>query len=158
MQPPDALAAGRLPYWVAVSWRYFAEQKGVTPTTAKIRIQKKLFLKSGALKHIGKEDNNFHTGDTVQVQLTLTTDRAVEYVHIKDVHAAALEAVNGAGAYHAGAATHFYLPSVPKGATMLQYAVVATRAGTFSTGLTTVESGHTSNLLAWHNAVRIQIE
>jgi uncharacterized protein YfaS (alpha-2-macroglobulin family) len=153
---PAVSASSKLPFWITASWRYFAEPN-VSATSPKVTIQKKLFLKSSSSKH-SKQDNNFHTGDTIQVQLTFTTDRTLEYVHIKDVHAAAMKPVIRAAAYHTDAATHFYLPAVSKGTTVLQYAVIATRAGTFSTGLATVESGHLSNLLAWHNAVRIQIE
>jgi hypothetical protein len=153
---PAVSAYGKLPFWITASWRYFAEQN-VIAISPKVTIQKKLFLKSGSSKHT-KQDNNFHIGDTIQVQLTLTTDRSLEYIHIKDVHAAAMKPVNGAAKYQTDAATHFYLPAVSKGTTVLRHAVVATRAGTFSTGLATVESGHMSNLLAQHNAVRIQIE
>jgi hypothetical protein len=153
---PAASASGKSHFWITASWRYFAEQNAIA-TSPRVAIQKKLFLKSGSSKYT-KQDNNFHVGDTIQVQLTLTTDRSLEYIHIKDVHAAAMKPVSGAATYQTEAATHFYLPAVSKGTTVLRYAIVATRAGTFSTGLATVESGHTSNLLAQHNAVRIQIE
>jgi hypothetical protein len=150
---PAVSSSGKLPYWITASWRFFAEQN-VILTSARVTIQKKLFVKSGSSKHTEK-NNNFHVGDTVQVQLTLTTDRALEYVHVKDVHAAAMEPVNRATPE---AATHFYLPAVAKGTTVLRYTAVATRAGTFSTGVATVESLHDQMQSVNSTALRIQIE
>jgi hypothetical protein len=150
---PAVSASGKLPFWITASWSYFAEQN-VILSSARVTIQKKLFVKSGSSKHTEK-NNNFHVGDTVQVQLTLTTDRALEYVHVKDVHAAAMEPVNRATPE---AATHFYLPAVAKGTTVLRYTAVATRAGTFSTGVATVESLHGQMQSVNSTAPRIQIE
>jgi len=76
----------------------------------------------------------------------LRTDRALEYVHLKDQRAAGLEPINqvsgyqyqaGLGYYESprDAATHFFLSEVPRGTHVFEYRLRAGQAGNFSGGL-----------------------
>jgi uncharacterized protein YfaS (alpha-2-macroglobulin family) len=89
-------------------------------------------------------------GDVLVVRLVLRTDRALEYVHLKDQRAAGLELINqlsgyqyqqGLGYYQSprDAATHFFFGAVPRGTHVLEYRLRAAQAGDFSGGISQVQ-------------------
>jgi len=91
-----------------------------------------------------------HIGERITVRLVVSSDRELEYVHVKDPRAAAFEPVNiheqrkGSGGVWwvespREAATHFFFDRLPQGTTVIEYDVFATQSGTFSQGATMVE-------------------
>jgi uncharacterized protein YfaS (alpha-2-macroglobulin family) len=89
-------------------------------------------------------------GEKLTVRLELTSDRELEYVHVKDPRAAAFEPVNFRENWHydrrcswtetpRDAATHFFISRLPEGKTIIEYDVFATQTGGFSYGCATVE-------------------
>jgi uncharacterized protein YfaS (alpha-2-macroglobulin family) len=91
-----------------------------------------------------------HIGERITVRLVVSSDRELEYVHVKDPRVAGFEPENiheqqkGSGGVWwvespRDAATHFFLDRLPQGTTVIEYDVFATQSGTFSQGATTVE-------------------
>ncbi len=89
-------------------------------------------------------------GDRVTVRLELSTDRDLDFVHLKDRRAATFEPVeatssydykNGLGYYFAPGdlATNFFIDHLPKGTYTLEYDLFATYKGSFSSGLGRVQ-------------------
>ena len=89
-------------------------------------------------------------GEKLTVRLTITSDRDLEYVHLKDSRAAAFEPVSSHTQYlyrhplsytmvpH-DAATDFFFDRMPAGTHIIDYPLLATQAGTFLNGLATIE-------------------
>jgi len=128
-------------------------------------VEKELFIKENTtqgqqLKKITKA-NKLKIGDLVTIRLVLTIKEDVEYVHLKDLRAAAFEPVDvlsgyewkdGLGFYRStrDVATHYFFDRIGKGTYVLEYDVRVNNAGEFSNGITTIQimyapefSGHT---------------
>lgn len=89
-------------------------------------------------------------GDQLVVRLTLETDRAMEFVHLKDLRASGFEPVDVLSGYKWGGgigyyqstkdlATHFFIDYLPRGKYVLEYQVTVAQAGAFSEGLATLQ-------------------
>lgn len=84
------------PTWGALYLQYFEQLKQVRKKkNTTLQIDKKLFIEKTTAK--GKEllpiDKELHLGDKIIVRLTVTLDRDMEYLHIKDLRAACFEPV-----------------------------------------------------------------
>ncbi len=107
-----------------------------------------------------------HVGDKIVSQLTIRTDRAMNFVQIKDSRAACLEPVSSASGYRWGnglgyycsvkdAATLYFIDHLPKGTYTLEQTFHIDRTGQYQAGIATVQCayapefvGHTeSNIL-----------
>ena len=95
-------------------------------------------------------ENPVRLGEKLTVRLTITSDRDLEYVHLKDSRAAAFEPVSSRTEYlyrrplpytivpH-DAAMDFFFDRVPEGTHIIDYPLLATQLGTFLNGIATVE-------------------
>ena len=138
------------PAWGALYWQYFEDLDQVTPAATPLSLERQLLRETRTaagprLEKIGGP-TPLRVGDVLVVRLVLRTDRALEYVHLKDQRAAGLELINqlsgyqyqaGLGYYESprDAATHFFLSEVPRGTHVFEYRLRASQAGNFSGGL-----------------------
>jgi uncharacterized protein YfaS (alpha-2-macroglobulin family) len=92
-----AQTTGR-PAWGAVYWQYFEEMDKITPSATPLKLTKKLFVERnsdrGPVLEPVNEGDALKVGDKVKVRIELRSDRAMEYVHMKDMRGACLEPVN----------------------------------------------------------------
>ncbi len=142
---PDAGVA-----WGALYWQYFEDVEKVTAAATALSLERQLYREErtagGPVLEKLTPATPLKVGDALVVRLVLRTDRALEYVHLKDQRAAGLELIsptsgyryqNGLGYYESprDAATHFFLSSVPRGTHVFEYRLRASQAGDFSGGL-----------------------
>lgn len=127
-----------------------------------VSIEKKFF------KQVGNdwiETERFNVGDRVKVQLLIHANRDMEYIAITDDRAACLEPVEQTPAplYSEGlcfyrenrdSATNMFVTRMPKGTYMLSYELWANNAGTFASGIATIQSQYAPQLTA-HSAGNI---
>ncbi|MGI4833316.1 MAG: alpha-2-macroglobulin family protein [Janthinobacterium lividum] len=140
--------------WGALYWQYFEDIDQVTPATAALSLERQLYRETRTATGPRLEQlapaTSLRVGDVLVVRLVLRTDRALEYVHLKDQRAAGLELINqlsgyqyqaGLGYYESprDAATHFFFGAVPRGTHVLEYRLRASQAGNFSGGLSEVQ-------------------
>jgi hypothetical protein len=89
-------------------------------------------------------------GDKLIVRLTIETDRAMDYVHLKDLRASGFEPMDVISGYHWGGgigyyqstkdlATHFFIDRLPRGKYIIEYPVTVAQAGSYSEGLATLQ-------------------
>jgi hypothetical protein len=94
-----------------------------------------------------------HVGDKVVSQLTIRTDRAMDFVQIKDSRAACLEPVSSASGYrHEGgighyrsvkdAATLYFIDHLPKGTHTFEQTFRVDRTGRYQAGIATVQCAY----------------
>ena len=97
------------------------------------------------------EGTLLQVGDKLKVRLTVTADRDMDFVEVKDERAACMEPVdalsgyrwaNGVGYYQEtkDASTSFFLERMRKGTCSLEYEVYVTSAGRYTQGVPTVRS------------------
>ncbi|AWM33396.1 alpha-2-macroglobulin family protein [Hymenobacter nivis] len=146
---PDAGVA-----WGALYWQYFEDIDKITPAATPLSLERQLYRETrtagGPVLEKLTAATPLKVGDALVVRLVLRTDRALEYVHLKDQRAAGLEPIgqlsgyryqNGLGYYESprDAATNFFLSEVPRGTHVFEYRLRASQAGNFSGGLSQVQ-------------------
>lgn len=142
------------PAWGALYWQYFEDLDKVTPAATPLSLDRQLYRETRTTTGPQLEKitpaTPLRVGDALVVRLVLRTDRALEYVHLKDQRAAGLEPINqlsgykyqaGLGYYESprDAATNFFLSEVPRGTHVFEYRLRASQAGNFSGGLSQVQ-------------------
>jgi TonB-dependent SusC/RagA subfamily outer membrane receptor len=159
--------------WGAVYWQYFENAENITSSATPLSLVKKVFVERNTdrgpvIEPIG-DNANLKVGDKVKIRIELRVDREMEYVHMKDMRAAAFEPVNvissykwqgGLGYYEStkDASTNFFFNYLPKGTHVFEYTLFATQAGTFSNGITTIQCMYAPEFGAHSEGIRVSIE
>lgn len=108
-------------------------------------------------------------GDQIEVQISLRSKHAAEYVHLRDPRAAGLEPENprsgfkwnlGIGWYEEvrDSGTNFFFESLPVGEYTFKYRLRANMAGTFRIGPATVQSMYAPEFNAYSTGHQMKIE
>ncbi|APX99461.1 alpha-2-macroglobulin family protein [Lacinutrix venerupis] len=159
--------------WGSMYWQYFEDLDKITSAETPLKLKKKLFKKTNTDKgevitDITK-DTKLEVGDLVRVRIELRSDRAMEFVHMKDMRAAGLEPVNvlsqykyqdGLGYYEAtkDASTNFFFDYLPKGIYVFEYDLRVSNAGNMSNGITTIQSMYAPEFSSHSEGSRITVE
>ncbi|WP_276481891.1 alpha-2-macroglobulin family protein [Paraflavitalea pollutisoli] len=160
--------------WGAVYWQYFENLDKITQATeTPLKLSKKLFVERltdrGPVLQPLNEGDALKVGDKVKVRIELRSDRAMEYVHMKDMRAACLEPVNvlssykwqdGLGYYEStkDASTNFFFGNLPKGTFVFEYALFVTHTGTYSNGVTTIQCMYAPEFTSHSEGVKVTVE
>jgi hypothetical protein len=174
VQPKNGAAGpGNLPSWGAVYWQYFEDMDKVTAAATPLQLTKKLFIEKntdrGPVLVPIEEGTELHVGDKINVRIELRVDRDMEYVHMKDMRASALEPVNvlsgyqwqgGLGYYQStkDASTNFFFSNLSKGTYVFEYRLFVSQTGDFSNGITTIQCMYAPEFSAHSEGVRITVE
>ncbi len=159
--------------WGAMYWQYFEDLDKITHVETPLQLTKKLFLKTnqdrGEQLTLISPDSTLHLGDLVRVRIELKVDRAMEFIHMKDMRASGFEPVNvlsqykwqdGLGYYEStkDASTDFFIDYLPKGVFVFEYDLRVNNAGSFSNGITSIQSMYAPEFSSHSEGVRVQIE
>ncbi|MEP7218060.1 MAG: alpha-2-macroglobulin family protein [Bacteroidota bacterium] len=147
--------SGRGIGWGALYWQYFEQLDRITPHRSPLAIERKLY-RVNATDHGPElepitENSPLHVGDLLRVRIEIRVDRAMEYVHLKDMRGAGLEPTeslsgyrweNGLGYYMSirDASMNFFFGGLPKGTHVFEYSLRASNAGVYSNGISTIQS------------------
>jgi uncharacterized protein YfaS (alpha-2-macroglobulin family) len=153
-------------------WQYYEDLDKIKSSENYISITKELYKK---IKTVNGEElqkisleTPLKVGDKVTVRMILNTDRAMEFIHIKDMRAAGFEPVdvlsgyqwkNNLGYYQStkDASTNFYIQYMPKGKYVFEYDYVANASGKFSNGITTMQNYYAPQMNAHTKGTNVQI-
>jgi len=159
--------------WGGVYWQYFEDLDKITTASTPLKLSKKLFVEKntdrGPVITPVNDGDVIKVGDKIKVRVELRVDRDMEYVHMKDMRASALEPVNvlssykwqgGLGYYEStkDASTNFFFSYLRKGIYVFEYTLFATHAGNFSNGITTIQCMYAPEFTSHSEGVRINIE
>lgn len=158
--------------WGAMYWQYFEDLDKISNANTNVKFRKQLFIQrntdQGPKLFEITENEPIETGDLVKVRLEIQTDRAMEFVHIKDMRASGFEPVNvlssykwqdGLGYYEStrDAATNFFIDYLPKGVYVFEYDLRANNAGTFSNGITQLQNMYAPEFSAHSDGMMVEI-
>ena len=158
--------------WGALYWQYFEQLDKITPHETPLKLTKKLFVErqsdKGPVIEPITEQTVLKPGDRVKVRIELRVDRAMEYVHMKDMRASGFEPENvfsqykwqdGLGYYEAtkDAATNFFIDWLPKGTYVFEYPLRVTHTGNFSNGITTIQCMYAPEFTSHSEGIRVNI-
>ena len=158
--------------WGSLYWQYFEDLDQITSAETPLKLKKKLFLKTNT--DTGEEiseitsETKLNVGDLVRVRIELRSDRAMEFVHMKDMRASGLEPINvlsrykwqdGLGYYEStkDASTNFFFDYLPKGVFVFEYDLRVNNAGDMSNGITTIQSMYAPEFSSHSEGIRIKV-
>lgn len=159
--------------WGALYWQYFEQLDKITSSETNVKINKKLFVERksdrGPIIEPVTDKTKLAVGDLIKVRIEITTDRNMEYVHLKDARSSALEPTNvlsgykyqdGLWYYEAtkDASTNFFIPWLAKGSYVFEYSLRITHKGNFSNGITTLQCMYAPEFTSHSEGVRVTVE
>ncbi|MEO8734581.1 MAG: hypothetical protein ABI373_09645, partial [Flavobacteriales bacterium] len=158
--------------WGALYWQYFEQMDKVTSAESPFSIKKQVMLKeqtdAGPKLVALDKARVLKPGDKITIRIELRTDRAMDYVHLKDLRAAGLEPTEtlsgyryqgGLGYYQSirDAATDFFFDHIEPGTYVFEYDLRVSHAGDFSNGITTAMCMYAPEFAAHSEGVRIEV-
>lgn len=161
------------PTWGGVYWQYFEDLDKITTAATPLKLDKKLFVEKntdrGPVLNPVRNGDALKVGDKIKVRIELRVDRDMEYVHMKDMRASALEPVNvlsgykyqgGLGYYEStkDASTNFFFSYLRKGTYVFEYALFVTHTGNFSNGITSIQCMYAPEFSSHSEGIRINVE
>jgi hypothetical protein len=159
--------------WGAVYWQYFESLENITPAATPLNLKKQLFVERntdrGPMLEPIANNASLKTGDKIKVRIELRVDRDMEYVHMKDMRAAALEPVNvlsgykwqgGLGYYEStkDASTNFFFDYLRKGTYVFEYPLFITHTGNFSNGITTIQCMYAPEFSSHSEGIKFNVD
>jgi uncharacterized protein YfaS (alpha-2-macroglobulin family) len=158
--------------WGAVYWQYFEDIDKITTAATPLVLKRKLFIErnsdKGPVLDPVVDGMQLKVGDKIKVRIELTSDRNLEYVHMKDLRAANMEPVNvistykwqgGLGYYEStkDACTNFFISYLQRGTYVFEYPLFITHSGNYSAGLTTIQCMYAPEFGAHSEGIRILV-
>jgi hypothetical protein len=159
--------------WGSVYWQYFEDLDKITTASTPLKLVKKLFVEKntdrGPVLTPVNDGDALKVGDKIKVRIELRVDRDMEYVHMKDMRASAMEPVNvlssykwqgGLGYYEStkDASTNFFFSHLRKGTYVFEYPLFITHTGNFSNGITTIQCMYAPEFSSHSEGIRINVE
>lgn len=148
------------PAWGAVYSQSTQTMKDIRPASCDaVSIEKRIYRQIGDK---WEKAENLSVGDRVRIELLIRSSRAMDYVAISDERAACFEPVEqlpspifseGLCFYRENndETTNIFISNMPKGTYLLSYEMWVNNAGTFSSGIATIQSQYATQLTA-HSA------
>ncbi len=157
----------------AAYWQYFEDLNKIKSNASGIMIEKKIYkiinTAKGTEKQLVKQGDVLSVGDLIEVSLSISTDRNLEYVHIKDLRASGTEPLdvlsgykwqNGAGFYQTtlDASTNFFVDYLSKGNYQFNYQLKVQQAGEYNSGLATAQCMYAPEYTGNSSSIILQVK
>jgi len=155
-------------------WQYFEDLDKIEKGEEQIlNLSKKIFLVNEQDVTAKLEEVTSNTilslGKTLRVQLVINTKSDMEFVHLKDMRASGLEPLqvlskhvyqDGISYYQStrDVATHFFFDVLPQGTYVIEYDLRINNKGSFSNGISTMQSMYAPEFSGNTAGMRIKIE
>ena len=159
--------------WGAAYWQYFEDLDKIqsfkdTPLKLNKVMYKRVNTDRGPKLEKIDADDPLKPGDILIVRLELSVDRDMEFIHLKDMRAAGLEPLNvlsgynwqdGLGYYQStkDVATHFFFDYLPKGNYVFQYPLSVQLRGSFSNGISSIQSMYAPEFTAHSEGLLLKV-
>jgi hypothetical protein len=157
--------------WGSVHWQYLEDMSKVTAWTGTpLTLHKALFVRRASPKGPVLEavTGPVHVGDELVVRIELRTDRAMEYVHLRDYRASGVEPVNVLsgwrqqdGLYYyeetRDVASHFFVGWLPKGTYVFEYPVRVQHRGVFPSGVAEIQCLYAPEFNSHSESVKLEV-
>jgi hypothetical protein len=158
--------------WASVHWQYLEDMAKVTSHgQSAMTLEKVLFLRKNTDKGPVLEPLNgpVKIGDELVTRVILKNDRAMEYVHLKDLRGSGTEPLNvlsgyrwqdGFGYYEVtrDTASHFFIDRLPPGTHVFETSVRVQHAGKYQTGIAEIRCMYAPEFNAHSGSVEVAVE
>jgi uncharacterized protein YfaS (alpha-2-macroglobulin family) len=158
--------------WGALHWQYLENLDKIKTSETNIQLQRKYFIKTatanGTVLTVVDATHPPKTGDLLKVVIYLKADRDFEYMQLKDMRPSGTEPIDGLSGYKSwdglfyyqvtqDAATNFFISYLNKGNYVFEYELRVAQPGSFSTGITSVQSMYAPEFNAHAAGLRMRI-
>ncbi len=158
--------------WASVHWQYLEDMAKVTSHgQSAMTLEKSLFLRKNTDKGPVLEPLNgpVKIGDELVTRVILKNDRAMEYIHLKDLRGSGTEPLNvlsgyrwqdGFGYYEVtrDTASHFFIDRLPPGTHVFETSVRVQHAGKYQTGIAEIRCMYAPEFNAHSGSVEVAVE
>ncbi len=160
--------------WGAAYWQYFEDLDKIkdfqkTPLTIVKQLYTEENTATGPILKPVTDGQKLKRGDKIKVRIEIRVDRAMEYVHLKDMRAAGFEPTNVLSGYRwqgnlgyyestKDLATHFFIDYLPRGTFVFEYPLVVSLRGDMSNGITTMQCMYAPEFTSHSKGVRVKVE
>lgn len=151
-------------------WQYTEELSKIkSHSDGSMKIKKKYYkITSGAKGEERTETNSFQIGDKIEVELTISTDRDLEFVYVKDLRPAGFKPTQTISYYTwrnaliyyqspRDASMEYFIEWMRKGSYKISYTVYATHSGKFDSGVATIQSYYAPKFSGHSDSEKINI-
>jgi TonB-dependent SusC/RagA subfamily outer membrane receptor len=160
------------PSYGAIYWQYFEDMDKITAASSPLSLKKKLFVEKntdkGKVLQPVNENDELKVGDKIVVRIELSSNRTMEYLHLKDMRASGTEPINvlssykwqdGLGYYEAtkDASTNFFIDRLEKGSYVFEYPLYVTDTGTFSVGIANIQCMYAPEFTSHSEGIKIKV-
>lgn len=158
------------PAWGAVYCQYNAPADSVkSHANADIRIEKQFYVYNSANTLRPDATTEFAVGDRVQVRLTIRSERDLDFVALTDNRGACFEPADqlsvyewqdGTGSYREtrDSATNIFFSHISKGTYVITYDVYANNAGTYTSGIASLQCQYAPALTSHSAGATLTVE
>ena len=161
------------PAWGALYWQYFEDLDQITPAETPLSLRKQIYkvtLTPDGEKLVALSDGaQLQPGDRLRIRVEIRVDRAMSYVHFKDMRAAGLEPVEalsgyqyqgGLGYYRSirDASMNYFFETLPQGTWTLEYDLRANLSGSYSNGIATLQCFYAPEYSSHSAGERVEVE
>lgn len=159
--------------WGAVFAQYLENMDKVKSSGTALKVEKKLYkeeiVNGKAELQPVTENTLLQIGDKVVSRLTISADRDMDFVQLKDERAACFEPVSvlsgyrwesGLGCYVSvkDASTEFFIQTLQKGTYVLTHSFYVARAGEYAGGIATLQSAYAPEFAAHSASVKVKVK
>lgn len=158
------------PAWGAVYCQYNAPADSVkSHANADIRIEKQFYVYNSANTLRPDATTEFAVGDRIQVRLTIRSERDLDFVTLTDNRGACFEPADqlsvyewqdGTGSYREtrDSATNIFFSHISKGTYVITYDVYANNAGTYTSGIASLQCQYAPALTSHSAGATLTVE
>lgn len=159
--------------WGAVYGQYLEEIDQVKQQGGELNVEKRLYVERlvnnvRQLQPVTAQ-TELAVGDKVVSRLSIRLDRSMEFIQLKDQRAACFEPIgnlsgycwnNGFGYYVdvKDASTHFFFDGLGKGLFVLEYSYRVGRAGSYESGLATIQSAYAPEFVSHSASMKVTVK
>ncbi|WP_107038289.1 alpha-2-macroglobulin family protein [Brumimicrobium mesophilum] len=151
-------------------WQYTDELSKIKSSQNKSMEIQKTYRRivAGAKEEKGIIDSTFTVGDKIEIELIVTVDRDLEFVHIKDLRPAGFEPTMSTSGYNYDEGLYYYqspkdvsmeyfVDNMPKGTYKFTYTVYATHSGNFNSGVAEIQCHYAPKFSGNSGTVEVRI-
>ncbi|MFM7021838.1 MAG: alpha-2-macroglobulin family protein [Flavobacteriales bacterium] len=154
----------------AAHWEYFEQLDKITvANTSPLKIRKELYKVNGSSMEKIVNGSKIAVGDKIKVRLYISSDRQMDFIHLRDMRASALEPVDVISQYHytpgawyyqsvKDASVDFFFDRISKGEHVIEYELNVTHQGTFSNGISSIQCMYAPEFSAHSEGISIVVE
>ena len=159
--------------WGAVYWQYFEQLDKITEAETPLSLKKQVYKvvngdRGEQLVLVG-DNGKLKVGDKIKIRIELRVDRAMEFVHMKDMRGACFEPTNvlsnykyqnGLGYYEStkDASTQFFFDRLRPGTYVFESPMFATLRGNYSNGITTIQCMYAPEFSSHSEGIRVKVD